>query len=99
METGITTSVLSGANVAKMNRRPGVDDEQNSLSQDDLREEQGYISLENAHVTHHDGGVREQVHGLPKTLEVSPLSMPKHPSKPYSPSQKPRSPGRVGTGR
>jgi hypothetical protein len=100
METGISTSVLSGANVAKaMPRRPDLDTEQNSLGQDDLRELAGYVSLENAPVEHHDGGVREHAHGLPKNLETSPLSMPKHAGKPYSSSQRPGRPGRVRTGR
>jgi hypothetical protein len=99
METGLTTSVLAGANVAKaMSRRPDLDTEQNSLAQDDLRETQGYVSLENAPVEHVSPD-REGVKGLPKTLETSPLDMPqKRPSPAYSPSQKPGRPGMVSTG-
>jgi hypothetical protein len=67
-ETGITTAVLKGAN---MPRRPDLDAEQNSLSQDDLREVSGYISLENAPVQHVTPP-REVVRGLPGSLETSP---------------------------
>jgi hypothetical protein len=101
-ETGITTAVLKGANAPKpMPRRPDINAEQNALSQDDLREEQGYISLENANVTHVTNG-GEQVRSLPKGLETSNLSAPKHGAgkgNVSTRSQKPASPGRVGTGR
>jgi hypothetical protein len=99
-ETGITTRVLAGSNVAKasMPKRPDLDTEQDALSQGVLRESQGYVSLENASVEHVSPG-GEAAHGLPKNLETSNLSAPKHAAKPYSPSQKPGRPGRVGTGR
>ena len=71
-EAGISTSVLKGANVAKaMPRRPDIDTEENSLSQDDLRETMGYVALENAPVEHVSPG-REVCRGLPGHLEVSP---------------------------
>src|SRR5215472_17825177 len=99
METGLTTSVLKGANAPKpMPRRPDLDAEQNALSQDDLRETQGYISLENAPVEH-VSPPREQTKGLPANLDTSNLAAPRHASKPYSPSQEPGRPGKVGPGR
>ena len=97
--TGITTSILKGANAPKpMPRRPDLDTEQNALSQDDLREMAGYVALENAPVEHVKQG-NEAVRKLPRNLETSNLSAPRHASKPYSPSQKPGRPGRVRSGR
>ena len=80
-ETGITTSVLKGANVAKdangtyvssQARPEGVPQDVTALAQDDLAQAQGYGPLLNCSVTHNDGGGREAVRGLPSNLQTSP---------------------------
>ena len=62
-ETGITTSVLKGAN-APMYIAP-------DMSQDHLEADQGDFGAVNLHVEHQSCG-REVVRGLPGHLEVSP---------------------------
>jgi hypothetical protein len=69
------------------------------MSQDHLEANQGDMGAVGLDVEHHDGGVREQVHGLPDKLETSPLSKPAHGAKPSRPGQKPHSSPRPGTGR
>lgn len=79
-ETGITTSVLKGANVAKdangtyvssQARPEGVPQDVTALAQDDLAQAQGYGPLLNAPVEHVSPG-REAVRGLPGNLQTSP---------------------------
>jgi hypothetical protein len=91
-ETGITVNVLKGANAPKPQFVAP------DMSQDHIEANQGDFGAVDLQVTHHDGGVREQAHGLPKNLEISPLTKPDHGAGKYSPSQRPGRPGRIRTG-
>ncbi len=59
------------------------------LAQDDQETVQGYNGAAGVTVGHHDGGVRESMSGLPRNLETSPLSAPRHSAGRPSRSQQP----------